>query len=398
MHLTDAARQAWPPFVLVTGLLLIAAAAHADGLFEQAGRMLERLPGPPAVLFAGGMLVVLLVTAVLNLDTAVVFLTPVLVLAARRRKVDERPFLYAAVYMANASSLYLPGSNLTNLLVLAHNRVPGGTFAADLLAPALAASLATAGGLCLLFRSSLRHGRHAGEQGQVRGAPPAVADGEIPPAVIHTPGPSVSVLRAPRLRAPRLRAPRLRAPRLRAPRLGAVAALAAAVLTVALKNPALPVVAVGVLAVALHAARGRLAVGDVVRAVGPAVLVTLFLVSVALGVLARSWTGPAQLLAGAGRWETAAIGSLTAIAVNNLPAAVLLSAHAAPHPRALLIGLDLGPNLAVTGSLCAYLWIRAARGVRAAPSILTFSRYGIPLAALSILAALTAASVLSAPS
>ena len=73
-----------------------------------------------------GLLVALLglvavVTAVLNLDTAVVFLTPVLVHAARRRGLDERPFLYGAVFMANAASILLPGSNLTNLLVLSRH-------------------------------------------------------------------------------------------------------------------------------------------------------------------------------------------------------------------------------------------------------------------------------------
>ena len=31
------AGQAWPPFVLVTGLLLIGAAASADGLFDALG-------------------------------------------------------------------------------------------------------------------------------------------------------------------------------------------------------------------------------------------------------------------------------------------------------------------------------------------------------------------------
>jgi arsenical pump membrane protein len=41
------------------------------------------------------------------------------------------------------------------------------------------------------------------------------------------------------------------------------------------------------------------------------------------------------------------------VIVNNLPAAVLLTPHAPPHPRALLIGLNLGPSLAVTGSLSA---------------------------------------------
>ncbi|MGI8430395.1 MAG: SLC13 family permease [Solirubrobacteraceae bacterium] len=369
MRLTEAAQQTWPPFVLVTGLLLIGIVAHADGLFDRAGRMLERLPGPPAVLFAGSVLVVVLVTAVLNLDTAVVFLTPVLVLAARRRKVDERPFLYAAVYMANAASLYLPGSNLTNLLVLAHNPASGGMFAADLLIPALAATIATAAMLFGLFSSSLRLGGRSGGGVQI--------PSDVRPAPARG---------------------RRAQPRLGAPGLGALATLAAAVLTVALKNPALFVLGVGVLAVSIHVLRGRLEVRSVIKAVGPSVLLTLFLVSVALGVLARSWDGPAQLLAGAGRWETAAIGALTAIAVNNLPAAVLLSAHAAPHPRALLIGLNLGPNLAVTGSLCAYLWIRAARQVQAAPSIRAFSRYGVVLATLAILSALAAASALSAPS
>jgi len=47
MRLSDAVRQAWPPFVLVTGLLLVGLAAHTDGLFERAGRALERLPGHP---------------------------------------------------------------------------------------------------------------------------------------------------------------------------------------------------------------------------------------------------------------------------------------------------------------------------------------------------------------
>ncbi len=143
---------------LSLGLLLIGLVAYTDGLFERIGGSLERLPGGPAVLFSASALVVVVVTAVLNLDTAVVFLTPVVVIAARRRGIDEQPFPYAAVFMANASSLYLPGSNLTNLLVLSRDPVPGGTFAARLLAPALAVTITTAVGLWLLFRSKLREG------------------------------------------------------------------------------------------------------------------------------------------------------------------------------------------------------------------------------------------------
>jgi len=152
----DAAQQAWPPFVLVCGLLLIGLAAHGDGLFERAGTLLERVAGPPVALLAAGVVLVTGVTAVLNLDTAVVFLTPVLVLAARARDIDEQPFLYASVFVANASSLYLPGSNLTNLLVLAHEPMSGATFAARLLAPAAAATAVTWIVVWLLFRDRLR--------------------------------------------------------------------------------------------------------------------------------------------------------------------------------------------------------------------------------------------------
>src|SRR6266571_2290793 len=114
----DAAGQAWPPFVLVAGLLLVGGVAGADGLFEAIGARLARAPLGPQALLLTLLGLVAAVTAVLNLDTSVVFLTPVLVHAARRRRLDERPFLYGSVFMANSASVLLPGSNLTNLLVL----------------------------------------------------------------------------------------------------------------------------------------------------------------------------------------------------------------------------------------------------------------------------------------
>ena len=103
------ARQAWPPFVLVPGLLLIGAVAADEGLFEALGAQLARTRLGARSLFLALLALVAIVTAVLNLDTSVVFLTPVLVHAARRRSLDERPFLYGSVFMANAASLLLPG-------------------------------------------------------------------------------------------------------------------------------------------------------------------------------------------------------------------------------------------------------------------------------------------------
>jgi arsenical pump membrane protein len=154
------------------------------------------------------------------------------------------------------------------------------------------------------------------------------------------------------------------------------------------------VFAVGVAVAAIEVGRGRLHWREVLRAVGPVVLISLFLVCVALGVLARSWDGPAQLLGGAGSWSTAGIGALASVTINNLPAAVLLSAHPVAHPSALLLGLNVGPNIAATGSLSAFLWWRAARQVNAQPSLVTFSRRGAPLTIFAILIALGATAIL----
>src|ERR1700752_805691 len=103
MHaIVASARQAWPPFVLVAGLLLIGAVAAADGLFEALGARLARTRLGSRSLLLALLALVAVVTAVLNLDTSVVFLTPVLVHAARHRRLDERPFLYGSGFLGNA--------------------------------------------------------------------------------------------------------------------------------------------------------------------------------------------------------------------------------------------------------------------------------------------------------
>jgi len=325
-------------------LLLVGLAAHSDGLFVQAGRLLEGVSGSAVGLMVAGMALVTVVTAIMNLDTAVVFMTPVVVLAARRRGVDEEPFLFSAVFMANASSLYLSGSNLTNLLVLDRQHESGGTFAAQMFAPALVATLATALGLLLIFRRKLA-------------APPGRP---VRPTAEAT------------------------------SRVGLLAAVAAAALTLALRNPALAVLGVGLVAVTVQLARHRLTLPQIVTAVGPVTLIALFALSVAVGVLARSWDGPAQLLGDAGLWGTTAVSAVAAVTINNLPAAMLLSARAVSHPRALLLGLNLGPNLAVTGSLSAYLWFKAARQLDAKPSPVAFTRRGALLAPAAMIACLAA--------
>ena len=167
-----------------------------------------------------------------------------------------------------------------------------------------------------------------------------------------------------------------------------LATAAAVVLVLVLRQPALAVLAVGLLATAVELLRSRITLADVWRVVGPPSLAAAFVLTVALGTLARHWDGPAELIGGASGPETAGLAALSTVLVNNLPSAALYSAHAVDHSRMLLLGLNVGPNLAVTGALSALLWFRAAREVDARPSLLEFSRRGIPLALVAMAAAI----------
>ena len=334
-----AASQAWPAFALVTGLLLVGVVAERDGLFSAAGKRLARLPLGPRSLLVASLALVALVTAVLNLDTSVFFLTPILLHLARQRGIDETPFLYGAVFMSNAASLFLPGSNLTNLIVLHHEHVAGAAFLARIWPAAVAAVLSTTLVLTVVFWRTLgRRGRPDREPAHARIG------------------------------------------------LGALGVAAATVLVLALASPALPVLVVGVVVVLL----ARTSRASVLATVDPRVIGGLLVLAIAVGAAGRWWHGPENLVNSFGRWQTAAAGAVAAIGLNNLPASMLLSSDVPTHARALLVGLDLGPNLAVTGSLSAVLWLRVARSHGARPSARTYTLLGLVVVPVSIAASLAA--------
>ena len=300
------------------------------------------MPGGGTALLAACLALVAVTTALLNLDTAVVFLTPVLIHVAQRRGLAVAPFLYGCVLMANASSLFLPGSNLTNLLVLDGEHISGWTFFVRMAPMAFAATLVTAAGMLLAHRRAL-----------ARAGPAVVEDAPLRGVVA---GPSVATV---------------------------------AVL-LATRRPALAVLAIGLLAAAIQAGRGRLTAAQAWRALNPPVIAGLFAVAVGLGTLARVWSAPGRLIAGASAAGTTAIAALASILVNNLPATVLLTARPVAHQRALLLGVNVGPNLAVTGSLAVFLWAQAAHGAGVTVSIRRYTLLGAPLALVAIFAALGA--------
>ena len=314
-------------------------AAERDGLFAAAGARLAALPLGARALFTASLLVVAAATAVLNLDTSVFFLTPVLLRVARARGVDEGPYLYGTVFMSNAASLFLPGSNLTNLIVLRHEHVAGAVFFARMWPAAVTSVVVTLAVLLVVFRRELgRPARSHPEHANARfGA-------------------------------------------------GALGVVAAVVLVLALQQPAIPVLVCGVAAVVVSRTR----VGRIREAVDPRTLAGLFVLAVVVGAVGREWAGPASFVDSLARWPTGLAAAVASVCVNNLPAAVLLAPHPPEHARALLIGLNLGPNLAVTGSLSAVLWLRVARSLGARPSAVTYSRVGLVLVPCSLAASLCA--------
>jgi arsenical pump membrane protein len=369
-----AAAQDWSPFVLVAGLLLIGLVADGDGLFGYAGARLGRVEGHRALVFAGAVVIITAVTVTLNLDTAVAFLTPVLVYTARGRAVGaEAALLYACLMLANAGSLLLPGSNLTNLIVLGHLHLTGGQFIARMWLPWLVAVAATAAVVAWCERGSLRAWSAAGAAGADSANGANGANGANETGGTATAGGRAATGR-PVLGV------------------GLAAVLVATVLVLALSSPAIEVAAVGVAAAAIRLAQRRASPARVREVLGLPVLIGLFGVAVALGALGRAWSGPAVALSHLGGWATAALAALAAVVLNNLPAASLLASRAPVHPFWLLVGLNLGPNLAVTGSLAWLLWLRAARMAGAHPSIARASRIGliaVPLSMALALAALT---------
>jgi len=339
----EAAAQDWPPFVLVSGLLLVGLVANEDGLFAAGGHALARAAPGGVALYAGTVVLVVSVTTLLNLDTSVTFLTPVLVYAARSRGEGEAPLLYGCLLLSNAGSLLLPGSNLTNLIVLGHLHLSGRDFFTHMALPGLAAAAVTAVVVGAIHHRALRT------------------------TIAPSAAPERPVLGA-----------------------GLVAIGAVTVLVVTLRSPAIPVAAVGVGVVLFRSWRrpsSGTAPDAALRILGLPVLVGLFGLAVALGTLGRTWSGPATLLAHLDLWGTAATAAFFSVLVNNLPAASLLAARQPPHPFALLVGLNVGPNLAVTGSLAWVLWLRAARTAGGSPSVARASMLGLASVPLSIAAA-----------
>lgn len=309
----------WPVLLFVTAITVVAEIAALAGVFTAVAARLARLSrGRVALLWAFIVVLAVLTTAFLSLDTTAVLLTPIVVAVARASGIPPLPFALTTVWLANTGSLFLPVSNLTNLL--AEAALPGGpgAFFALLWPSAVLAVAVPALVLWLLHRRALSGS--------------------------FTPPPSPP------------------------PRDAVLFRVSVVVLVVLLPllvsgtppwMPALGAALVLVVATALRAPRtlriSMLPLGLIVFAVGLFLTVTalrqLGLDSVLAAVAAPGDALPAL-------WQVAAAGALGANLVDNLPAYLALEPIADSPARlaALLIGVNAGPLITPWASLATLLW------------------------------------------
>jgi arsenical pump membrane protein len=350
-----------PVIGFLAAVLVLGRLCEEEGLFAAAGaRLAAASGGSPSRLLAGVFWLSSVTTAVLSLDTTVVLLTPVVYETAARQRLRPRPHVYACAHLANSASLLLPVSNLTNLLAFAAAGVSLLRFGELMALPWLAAIAVEYVVFRRFFAADLAVATPPGAA-----ASPA-ADRDVPLFPVLT-----------------------------------VAATLAGFVVTSLAGVSPAWAALGgacVLAVRALARREVTAVGLLRAAAVPFLLFVLGLGLVVTAVV-RHGLGHAVagLLPGGSSLPAllaiAGIAAVLANLVNNLPAVlVLLPALTVVSPGrvlAVLIGVNIGPNLTYAGSLATLLWRRMLRERGIEPDLGEFTRLGL----LTVPAGLAAATV-----
>jgi arsenical pump membrane protein len=282
-------------------------------------------------------------TALLNLDAAIVLLTPLYVRVARRTGNDALAFSLMPVLLACLASSFLPVSNLTNLIAADLHDLGPQDFLANL---ALPSAVAVVTGWRCYSR-----------------AYPSRDDTGHPHPVDRT-----------------------------ALRVGGTAAAVLVVGLTATTAAGLPAWVVALVVLAGLAVVRR----DLPWRSAPAGIVVIAL---ALGILTEAAFDDVPQLHGLSVPELALVVVVFAVAANlcnNLPAALvgLGPAHATGGAVwALLLGVNAGPVLVVTGSLASLLWLDSARRLDVDVGPRQFARAGARIG-LPALAAATATFLL----
>ena len=349
-------------YLFLIGMMLLSETAREHGAFDWIAATAVNMAGRSrAKLFALVYATGVVVTTFMSNDATAVVLTPAVFVAAKKAKADPLPLLFACALIANAASFVLPISNPANLVLYGGHMPPLGAWMAAFALPSLASILVTFAVLRFTQRA-----RIAGSC-------------------------ECDVERAPLSNGGRLAIAGIV--------LTAVLLLIVSALDVELGLPtALAGIATAVI-VSLLAGRSPWTLARHVSWGVLPLVAGLFVLVEALdrtGVIAWIAGGLRDMLVDPTR--AAAVSGTTLAFVsnlmNNLPAGLIASsaiAQAQPPQivtDALLIGVDLGPNLSVTGSLATILWLQAIRREGEDVIFLAFLKVGAVAMPLALVAAL----------
>jgi arsenical pump membrane protein len=351
-------------YLFLIGMMLLAETARDQGLFDWlAALATNRANGSASRLFGLIYLVGVVVTTFLSNDATAVVLTPAVAAAVKAATVKQPlPYLFICAFIANAASFVLPISNPANLVIYGTHMPSLLHWLAQYGLPSLVSIAVTYAVLRFTQRDSLQE----------------------------------AVARA--IRVPVLST-------------GGKLALTGIVLTALVLLGAsamdtelgMPTAIAGVLTSIVVLVTTKTNPWTVVSQVSWSVLplvAGLFVLVEGLNKTGLVTYLTTLLQAGASQsvtqtaWLSGVGLALACNLMNNLPAGLIVGsvvqAGAVPDmiKSFLLIGIDLGPNLSVTGSLATILWLVALRREGIQVSAWAFLKLGIPVMLIALLASL----------
>ena len=357
-------------YLFLTGMMVLAELARREGLFDWlAHYALQHAEGSGRRLFLLIYAVGTVVTVLLSNDATAVVLTPAVCAVVRRARAPALPYLLVCAFIANAASFVLPISNPANLVVFGAHMPSLIHWLAAFGAASLVAILVT----YVLLRWTQRE-------------------------------PLAAAIETARQLPPLPRS---------ASRVATAIALTAMVLLAAsaMNWPlGLPTCAAGVAALLWTCASTRVAPWPFLREISWSILplvAGLFVLVQAVqdtGVLTPLGHELSEHSQHAPRMTAMISGSAVGFAsnlLNNLPTGLVVATLAqgvhlpSTLTGALLIGVDLGPNLSVTGSLATILWLVAIRREGEDVSAMRFLGVGALVMPPALLASLGAFVALS---
>jgi arsenical pump membrane protein len=357
-------------YFFLIGMVLLAEVARKERLFDWLAAQAVRLSRSSAKrLFLIVYVVGTIVTVLLSNDATAVVLTPAVYAATRAARVEPLPYLFVCAFIANAASFVLPISNPANLVVFGKQMPPLLDWLRIFALPSVVAIVSTFVALRLAQRSALDA--------------PVAGVQVISPLTLGSTLASFGIA------------------------MTAIVLLAASAMGWDLGLPTfIAGSTVTILVMAIGQQSPLPVLKDISWSVLPLVAGLFILVeglnrTGVLPALARVLKEATTASPQSASWIAGIVVAIASNLVNNLPMGLMAAttsqaAHVPAHiTGAILIGVDLGPNLSVTGSLATILWLIALRREGENVGAVRFLKLGLVVMPPALLLSLLALSAVS---